>query len=84
MTPAVAAVAFANTVLAVMLDRLLIEMPPGNEGEFVNVAFVNVAVPLTVMLLKVGLGYVWASAVNGIINAAMRTFFISEGKPLEG
>lgn len=81
VTPAVAAVAFANTVFAAILDKLLIEIPPGNDGEFVNVAFVNVAFPVTVRLLNVGLGYVWANAASGITNIAMSIFFMCDVAP---
>ena len=72
VTPAVADVTFASNVFAAILDRLLIAMPLVKVGEFANVA-----VPFTVMLLNVGLGYVWASTDSGSRSAASRIFFIS-------
>ncbi|KWF29917.1 hypothetical protein WT56_16200 [Burkholderia pseudomultivorans] len=72
VTPAVADVTFANTVFAAMFDRLLMEMPPVNVGEFANVA-----VPLTVRLLNMGDGYDCASVIAGKNSNARRIFFMA-------
>jgi hypothetical protein len=71
VTPAVADVTFANTVFAAMLDRLEMLIPLENTG-----VFANVAVPFTVRLLNVGLGYVCASPASGESANARSSFFI--------